>query len=170
MKGSKAVVGVFGYLDDTVAAIEEAKRRNLEYVVYSPFANHEIEHATYPEKSPVRFITATGALLGITAGFTLAIMCSLDWPMRVSAKDIVSVPGFVVIGYECTILFAAIFTLLSVLHFCRIPDILRKVGYDPRFTCDKFGVVVGCDAGQVDEMKETLSRLGAEEVDVREAL
>ena len=170
MSGSKAVVGIFHYLDDTVDAIERAKENNWDYTVYSPFANHELEHATYPEKSPVRFLTCTGAILGLTAGFTLAIMCSLDWPLRVSAKDIVSVPGFVVIGYECTILFAAIFTLLSVLHFCRIPDVMRKVGFDPRFTCDKFGVVVSCDSKDVDDVKSTFTDNGAEEVDVRDAL
>ena len=90
--------------------------------------------------------------------------------MRVSAKDVVSIPGFVVIGYECTILFGAIATLLGLLHFCRLPDILRKVGYDPRFSDDKFGVVVGCEGGQVDEVMADLKRAGAEEVEVRDGL
>src|SRR5690606_36093660 len=145
MKGTKAVVGVFTFLDDALKAIHMAKEQGLDYRAYSPFANHEIEHASSESRSPVRFVTGTGALIGITFGFGLAIMCSMDWPMRVSAKDVVSIPAFVVIGYECTILIGAIFTLLALLHFCRLPDILRKVGYDPRFSDDKFGVVIGCE-------------------------
>ena len=170
MSGNKAVVGVFSYLDDTVNAIKGIKSAKLDYRVYSPVPCPEIEEETMPEKSPVRFFTATGGVLGVTFGFGLAIMCSLDYPMRVSAKDIVSVPGFFVIGYECTILFGAIFTLLALLHFCRLPDILRKVGYDPRFTHDKFGVVVSCDSNDVDTVKQTLSKSGADEVQVREGL
>lgn len=170
MRGNKVVVGVFHYLDDTLHAVEEAKRINLDYRVYSPVPNHDLEAATFPEKSPVRIITAVGALSGLTFGFALAILCSMDYPMRVSAKSVISPPGFVVIGYECTILFGAIFTLLALFHFCRIPDLFRKIGYDPRFSQDKFGVVVGCEPQQVDEVKAKFTRLGAEEVQVREGL
>lgn len=170
MKGTKAVVGVFSFFDDTLKAIENAKAGDYEYRVYSPFASHHLEDATLPGKSPVRFVTATGALTGLVSGFALAILCSMDWPLRVSSKDIVSVPGFVVIGYECTILFGAIATLLAMFHFCRIPDILRKVGYDPRFSDDKFGVVVGCSTSEVDAVVDSLKRAGADEVEVRDAL
>ena len=145
MKGNKAVVGVFSYLDDTIRAVEAAKASNLDFRAYSPVANHDLEAATSESRSNVRIFTSVGALTGLVFGFALAILCSLDWPMRVSAKDVVSIPGFVVIGYECTILFGALATLVGLVHFCRLPDILRKVGYDPRFSDDKFGVVIGCD-------------------------
>lgn len=170
MKGNKAVVGIFTYLDDTVKAIKRVKEANLDFRVYSPVPNHEIEELTYPEKSPVRKITLTGAVTGLVFGFSLAILTSMDWPLRVSAKDVISVPGFVVIGYECTILFGAIATLLALLHFCRIPDILRKVGYHPSFSCDKFGVVVGCESSDVERVAAGLRESGAEAVEVRDGL
>jgi len=170
IKGNKVVVGVFSYLDDTMNAIKDAKNNDFDFRVYSPVPNHDLEALTYPQKSPVRFVTATGAIAGLIGGFALAILCSLDYPLRVSAKDIISVPGFVVIGYECTILFGAIATLLAMFHFCKIPDIFRKVGYDARFSCDKFGVVVGCDASDVDQVKARLISCGAEDVDVRNGL
>lgn len=167
---NKAVVGVFSYLDDATRAIEEAKRSQFDYRVYSPVPNHHIEEATELGRSPVRMVSLTGAIIGLIAGFALAILCSLDWPLRVSAKDVVSIPGFVVIGYECLILFGALATLLALFHFCRIPDVLRKVGYDPRFTRDKFGVVVSVPAEAVDRMKDALIRTGADEVEVRDGL
>jgi len=170
MKGNKAVVGVFTYMDDAIKAINAAKASKLDFRVYSPVPNHELDEAADPARSPVRFVTGTGAVLGLVAGFALAIWTSLEWPMRVSAKDIVSVPGFVVIGYECTILFGAIFTLLAMFHLCRLPDILRKVGYDPRFSQDKFGVVVGCDSKEVDSVKAKFTSIGADEVQVRDGL
>lgn len=167
---NKAVVGVFSYMDDVTRAIGRVRKGDYDYRVYSPFPSHDIDHAAHTPRSPIRFVSFVGAVTGLTLGFTLAIMCSLDWPLRVSAKDIVSIPGFVVIGYECTILFGAIFTLLSLMHFCRIPDILRKVGYDPRFTRDKFGVVVSARAEGVDEVQQFLLDCGAEEVEIRDGL
>jgi hypothetical protein len=170
MKGDRAVVGVFSYLDDALSAVEEAKRSNLDFRVYSPVPHHEIDEAASPQRSNVRVFTSIGAVTGIAFGFALAILCSMDYPMRVSAKDVISVPGFVVIGYECTILFGALATLVGLFHYCRIPDILRKIGYDPRFSQDKFGVVVGCSGSEVDGVVSTLKRVGADEVEVREGL
>ena len=168
--GNKAVVGVFSYVDDCAKAIHSARSSELDYRVYSPVPNHTLEHLCAPKRSPVRFVNGTGALTGLTFGFALAILCSMDWPMRVSSKDVVSIPGFVVIGYECTILFGAIATLLALLHFCRLPDILHKVGYDPRFSCDKFGLVIGCDSNQIDKVKAQLQAAGAEEISVKDGL
>ncbi len=172
MKGDKdkAVVGVFSYLDDALSAVEFAKGSGYEYKVYSPVPNHHLEHATCDSRSPVRMFTLAGALFGITAGFTLAIMCSLDYPLRVSAKDIVSIPGFVVIGYECTILFGAIATLTGLCHLTRTPNIFRKLGYDPRFSYDKFGVVVSCPSSDVDAVSKGVEDSGAEEVNVENGL
>jgi len=170
VNGTKAIVGVFSYLDDTVKAIKDVRAANLDYRVYSPIPRPEIEEATIPQKSPVRFWTFTGAVTGVIFGFSLAVMCSMDYPMRVSAKDIVSIPGFFVIGYECTILFGALATLFAMIHFCRLPDLLRKVGYDPRFSYDKFGIVVGCGSGQVDSVTDTLKKAGADEIQVRDGL
>lgn len=171
IRGNKAVVGVFGYLDDAISAVHVAKNSNLDFRVYSPFPNHHLEDATSDgTRSPVRFITGAGAITGCIAGFALAILCSMDYPLRTSAKEIVSIPAFIVIGYECTILFGAIFTLLALFHFTKIPDIFRKPGYDPRFSNDKFGVVIGCDSRQVDEVKAALIEVGAEEVEVTDGL
>lgn len=170
MRGQKAVVGVFGYLDDVIKAVEQVKSAQYDFRVYSPVPNHDLEAVTYPQKSPVRFFTGAGAVAGLVFGFGIAIWMSLDWPLRTSAKDIASIPAFVVIGYECTILFGAIFTLMAMFHFCRIPDVLKKVGYDPRFTDDKFGVVVGCDPRDVEQVSAQLREAGAEEVEVRETL
>lgn len=170
MKGNKAVVGVFSYVDDIVKATRKAKENNLECSVYSPVPVHDIEEVALPGKSFVRMFTLTGSILGLIGGFSLAILCSMDWPLRVSAKDIVSIPGFVVIGYECTILLGAIATLLGVLTLCRIPDIFRKTGYDQRFTRDKFGLVVECNSDQLDGVMRMLNEAGAEEVEEKDAL
>jgi len=170
MSTPRVVVGVFTYLDDALSAVRFAKEKKYDYRVYSPVPHHEIEHETYPEKSPVRFITGIGAVTGLIAGFSLAILTSLDYPLRVSAKAVAGVPAFIVVGFECTVLFGGLATFGALLHFCRLPDILRKVGFDPRFTQDKFGVVIGCSSDEADGVKATFEGVGADEVQVREGL
>ena len=170
MSENRVVVGVFEYLDDVVNAVKVLKDKKLNYRLYSPTMRHEIEDATFPEKSPVRKVTFCGGLTGITFGFSLAILCSLDWPLRVSAKDVVSVPGFVVIGYECLILFAALSTFGAMLHFCRIPDIFRKVGYRPEFNSDRFGLVVQVSRDEIEPIRTHLEKSGAQLVEVKEGL
>jgi hypothetical protein len=118
----------------------------------------------------VRFFTATGAVTGLYAGFGLAILTSLDYPLRVSAKDIAAIPSFIVVGFECTILFGGLATFLALVLLCRLPDLIRKVGFDPRFTQDKFGVVIGCSVAQVDDVSKSFNSSGADEVQVRDAL
>jgi hypothetical protein len=169
-KPTKAVVGVFGFMDDLTKAISSVKEAKFDFTVYSPFASHEIEHVAAPGESPVKFFTAVGAVTGLTFGFALAILTSMDYPLRVSAKDIISIPGFVVIGYECTILFGALCTLLGMFAMCKLPNVLRSAGYDPRFSDDKFGLVVGCAPEQVRDVESSLKRFGAEDVEVRDAL
>jgi hypothetical protein len=47
---------------------------------------------------------------------------------------------------------------------------VRAAGYDPRFSHDKFGVVVACSGNQVEDVKKRLASAGADEVDVRDSL
>lgn len=170
MKGQKAIVGVFTYIDDTIKAIETAKQKGLDFKVFAPFYNHELDHAASSKRSDVRKINLLGAVSGCTAGFSLAILCSLDWPMRTSAKDVVSIPGFVVIGYEWTILWGCLFTLAGMFLLSRVPDFFPKVGFDPRFTQDKFGVAIGCDSDAVETVSQYLKDAGADEVQVRDGM
>lgn len=167
---SKAVVGVFSYIDDVVKAVHEARERDWEYRVYSPCAMDELEDIAGKGKSAVRVFTLAGGLGGLVFGFGLTVLCSMDFPLRVSAKPIVSLPAFAPIGYECTILFAAMMTFFGVALLCRLPYLFRNMGYDPRFSDDKFGVVVACDGLDVPDVGDAMKKAGAEEVTVRDAL
>lgn len=167
---SRAVVGIFTYMDDALSAVKAVKSANFDYRMYSPVPRHEIEEVTYPQKSPVRLVALTAAITGCASGFALSIWTSLDWPMRASAKNIASIPAFFVPGYEWTILFGGVATLFSIFAFCGIPNVLRTAGYDPRFSHDKFGVVVACAGNQVDEVRQKMLASGADEVDVRDSL
>jgi hypothetical protein len=166
----KAVVGVFTYVDDTIKAVERLKIGQYKFKAYSPTYVPELVESIDDTRSPAAAISLMGSVTGITGGFTLAVLCNLDYPIRVSAKDIIAPPAFVPVGYECTILFTAIFSLKALLWFCGLPNILRKVGYKPEFSNDKFGLVVRCGGSQTEEVSAILSQSGADSVETEQGL
>ncbi len=169
-----AMKGVFAHLDCLVEGIDQLKQAGIEdFVVTSPLPRHEIEEQIYGgEPSPVRWFTLTGAIFGGTSGFTLASITHLNWAMIIPAgKPLVSIPAFVIITFEATVLFGCLFTLIGLLVNCRLPatDLQYEVK-DPRFSDDKFGIIVnGLTEQTAGKAREILQRVGAIEVSGMEA-
>jgi hypothetical protein len=160
------IIAIFRYLDVVCHAIERVRERSdfRGHEVLSPTSYHEIEHACGFGPSPVRFFTLAGALTGLSFGFGLCLLLDWDWPIVVGGKSpgVYSLPAYVVLGFECTILFGVIATILGMLVMGRIPNPRRRV-LDRRTTDDRFGIFVpgvGLDSAQAQLLKEC----GADEV------
>lgn len=163
--GRTGVVGVFATLDGTLLALRELKARGYaDLRVYSPVPHHELEDVLEKRESPVRMFTLIGGLTGCTLGFAYAIATSLDWPLVTGGKPIVSLPPFVVIGFELTILIGALSTVAGMFLNARLPKLGRSPGYDPRFSNDRFGVVAFGGPQQLAQAESILTAAGADEV------
>lgn len=161
----QSVIGIYSYLDTVLDSLEGLKKAGFKnFRVFSPFPHHELEKYVEGPESPVRFFTLTGACLGALCGLTLTILTSLDWPLRVSAKPIVSIPPFMIIVFELTILFGSLLTLVGLLFNSRLRRNVPSRLYDPRFSEDKFGVAVICDKKDIGSVESILRNSGAEEV------
>ncbi|MBI1845403.1 MAG: DUF3341 domain-containing protein [Candidatus Rokubacteria bacterium] len=79
-------------------------------------------------------------------------------------KPVVSIPPFVIIAFELTILFGGLATVLGVVTLGRLPRLRPTPTYDPRFTNDRFGVAVHCPPGRGGSVRDILRTAGAEEV------
>ena len=161
----RGVMGVFLYVDDAteaVRALRQVGHKNLS--VFSPVPHHDLEKAMEKGESLVRWVTFTGGLLGITGGFALCIYSVYSWPLVVGGKELVSLPPFVVIGYESMILLGALSNLIGMLALARLPQVKSKAPYDPRFTEDRIGVWVPCGGDEVPKVEAMLRGHQAEEV------
>lgn len=170
MSSEYLVIGHFKYVDDTQAAIRELRERGEKQVeLFSPIPNHDLEDEMYLGKprSPVRYFTLLGGITGCCLAFLMTIWMSIDYPVRVSAKPLVSIPAFIVIGFECTILIGSLFNLLSMFHFSRIPYPFRMPGHRPQFTDGTFGLTVRVAKESTDALKEVFEKLGAEKVEIQ---
>jgi len=160
------VLAVFAHLDTAVAAVRRLKGDRFEdLTVYSPVPRHELEDALGQPVSPVRAFTLIGGIAGCGVGAWLTLWMSYDWPIVVGGKPVGSVPPYVVIMFEMTILFGALSTLLGIaLNALRAARLRGTIAYDPRFSNDKFGVFVPCGADRAAAVETLLRGAGAEEV------
>ena len=145
---------------DAIRAIRALGVRDL--TVYSPSPNHEIEEALGQRVSPVRLFTLIGGLSGCAAGFAMTIWMSYDWPVLVGGKPIASIPPYVVIAFELTILLGALSTVAAVAVFSVLMG--RPGAYDPRFSDDQIGIFVPAPADQAGRIEQLLRSAGALEV------
>jgi hypothetical protein len=166
-KPARRVPGVlasFVHVDaavDAIRALRARGHRNL--VVYSAAPNHEIEEALDQSVSPVRLFTLIGGLTGCAAGFGMTIWMSLDWPLLVGGKTIASIPPYVVIGFELTILLGALSTVTAVALLSVLMG-KRGIAYDPKYSDDHIGVFVPAGSDQAGPVEQLLRLAGAVEV------
>jgi hypothetical protein len=100
----------------------------------------------------------------LTGGFALTIWTALKWNLITGGKPVVSIPPFVVIAFELTILLGGLCTLLGLLVTARLPSFKMSPQYDARFSVDRFGVAVTCEGAERGTIEDLLRRAGAEEV------
>jgi len=161
------VLGVFAHVDTTVDAIRQLRAKGFpDLTVYMPAPVHDIEEEVERVRplSKVRLFTLIGGLTGTATGFFLTIWTSLIWGLLTGGKDPVSIPPFVIIAFELTILLGGLSTVLAILVLGRLPKLKPSPTYDPRFTVDRFGVAVSCPPDRVETVRALLSSAGAEEV------
>jgi len=153
----KGFLASFDYLDSAVDAIENLKKAGFKKIkAYAPYPEHHIEAALGYGQSPVRVFTLVGGLTGTAAGFAFTTWTSMDWPLVVGGKPIVSIPAYVIIAFEMTVLFGALATVIGLFILSKLPDLKPSVVYDPEFSGGRYGVYVEAPPGRADEARKIL--------------
>ncbi|MBI4500244.1 MAG: DUF3341 domain-containing protein [Gemmatimonadetes bacterium] len=163
-KAPGGVLAAYRHVDAAVDAIRRLKEMGQRDVtVYTPVPNHEIAQAVGHPASPVRVWTLVGGLTGCFTGFAMSLWMSYDYPVVVGGKPLGSVLPYVVIGFELTILFGALATIMGLIVHAVLG--YRPAAYDPRFTDDHIGLFVPCPVERRPQVEQVLKSTGA--VDVR---
>ena len=162
-----SVLGVFAHVDTTLQAIRDLRAKGFgDLTVYTPVPVEEIEEEVERVRpvSAVRFFTLVGGLTGTATGFFLTIWTSLKWELLTGGKAVVSIPPFVIIAFELTILFGGLGGARALRGGGGRPERRPAPANGPPFTLDRFGVAVACAPDAVDSVSSVLSTAGAEEV------
>jgi hypothetical protein len=164
---SREVSGVlasFRFEDSAVAAVRGLRAKGFsDLTVYTPAPNHHLEEVLDQPVSWVRAFTLIGGLTGCAAGFGMTIWMSRDWPLLVGGKPIAAIPPYVVLAFELTILYGAMFTVLGIIALSAMKS-LKGRPFKPEFTDDRIGVFVPCGADQRGAVRRFLQEVGSEEV------
>jgi hypothetical protein len=159
MADGRGVLASFDFLDAAVDAIHELRKAGFKDLrAYAPYPEHHIEDAMGYGRSPVRVWTLVGGLTGAATGFAFTSWTSMDWPLVTGGKPIISIPAYVVIAFEMTVLFGALSTLIGLFILTRLPHTKPIVIYDPEFMSGRFGVYVPADGGKLDEARRILQK------------
>lgn len=161
------LLGVFECHDAFMAVLENASSQGITIIeLFSPVPDHHAIDRFLPRKSPVRYITAAGAVSGLIAGFALALLTARVWNLTVGGKPVMSIVPVVVVGFELTILFGAIATLAALFFFGRLPFVrFPSTAFREGFTNDRFGIWMECDASERTRVEIWLREIGAVSVE-----
>ncbi len=119
-----------------LTAVKAARTAEYEVIeAYTPMPCEEIVHALgYKTKLP--YIILCGGLVGMMFGLGIQYWTSvIDYPLNVGGRPYNSWPAFVIVAFECTILFAAFTAVLGMFALNGLPR-----PHHPVFNIEAFGL------------------------------
>ena len=163
-----SLLGVFDTPEPVADAATRLKNRGFsEMEIYAPAAFEVLDDVLDDKPSGVRIWTLIGGLIGVVSGFALTLWMANDWQIMIGGKPFSSIPVYVIIAFELTILFGGLATLFGLLVVGKLPyGSFGKTdkAYSARFSGEEFGLVVECTDRDVAEVDALLRSHDAKEV------
>lgn len=129
------VMAEFADVNDLVAAIRKLRQMGYRRMdAYTPFPVEEVWEELGIHRNLVPFLVFCGGLAGALFGIGLQYWTSvIDYPINVGGRPLFSLPAFVPVTFECTVLFAALTAVLGMLALNGLPSPYHPVFNVPRF-------------------------------------
>ncbi|CAN5289909.1 DUF3341 domain-containing protein [soil metagenome] len=168
----KFVVGSFDDEKVLFPAIKNVRKAGYKiHDVYTPFPVHGLDHAMGIRETSLH---TAGFIYGITGTATalgfMGWVFTKDWPLDIGGKPHFSLPAFIPITFETTVLFAAVGMVITFCYLCQLAPFIKKHSFHPRATDDLFVMAIECTAKTSEtDAAAFLASNGAMEVNVQEA-
>lgn len=141
---------------------------------HTPFCVHGMDDAMGLGQSKLPWITLVMGLMGLSAAVALQVWVSTtEYPMIISGKPLNSIPAFVPLMFEFSILFAGLGTVFGMMFLNRLPMLYHPLFTSERFervTDDKFFISIESTDSKFDtaQTADFLREIGAKHVEVIE--
>lgn len=162
--------GIAGIWDDEHKLVEAARKARqsgyTKFEAITPFPLHGIDEAMGIPFSWIPWVTFIFGITGCTFGVWFTWWTSAyDWPIIIGGKPMWSLPAFIPIIFECTILFGALSSVGALLFICGLPQVEPPI-IDPTLTSHRFALFfpeddTGYNAANLEKM---MKDMGAAEV------
>jgi hypothetical protein len=121
-----------GELVSAARKVREAGFRRFD--AYSPMPIHELDEAMDLRDNRVSLYTLLGGIFGGLGGFTLCSWVEgVALPLNIGGRPLISVPMFIPITFECTILIGGLTAAISMILLNGLPR-----PYHPVFNVERF--------------------------------
>ncbi|MEL6863173.1 MAG: DUF3341 domain-containing protein [Bacteroidota bacterium] len=175
MASSKNSEVLFGLYDDEeilLDAVRKANEAHLEIMdVFTPFPVHGLDPLLGLAESRLHIAGFIYGSLGtLTAFGTMTWIFTRDWPIIFGGKPYWSVPAFIPITFELTVLFAAVGMVITFYVICGLGPGVTNETLDDRITDDKFCIAFrtnGYSEEQIDRLHAFFGQTGASEVNTK---
>lgn len=166
-KYQKGLAAIFETEESILFAAKKIKELGYEkFEALSPYPVHGMEEACGIKRSWIPYVTAVAGLTGMLLGTWLTWWTSaVNWPVNVGGKPHFSLPAFIPVIFELTILFAALSSVGALIYICGLPKVNPPV-IDPDLTSHKFAIFIPRSQSGFDEVKltDTFKQLGASDI------
>jgi hypothetical protein len=166
-KRQSGVAGIWSCDQELLVAAEKMRLAGYkEFDAITPFPVHGMEEAVGIKRSKIPWVTFFAGVTGCSAGLYMQYwMSAVSWPINVGGKPFFSIPAFIPVTFELTILFAALFSVGTMFFLNGLPKMNPPI-IDPNLTSHKFALwVPDSEVGySVEKVEAFLKELGAEEI------
>jgi len=171
-KGKNFLVGVYGDEAVVLKAIKALRDGGTKiHEVFSPYPIHGIDDLLGYKRSRLPKAAFMFGSLGFALALTMQFwMLGYDWQMIIGGKNFASLPPFVPVTFELTVLLSALGMVATFMVASNLKPYKKPMIFDLRITDDKY--VIAIDLGENSAAKEDISELiqrsGAEEVNEKQ--
>jgi len=129
------IIAEFETPGDLVSAARQVRKAGYrKFDAFSPYPIHELDEAMDLHDNRVALFTLIGGLLGGIGGFSLASWVeAVALPLNIGGRPLISVPMFIPVTFECTILIGGLTAAISMILLNGLPK-----PYHPVFNVDRF--------------------------------
>ena len=164
----KAKPGVAGLWQSEKAFLRAVKsfydKGDIRPLALSPYPVHGLEEASKTKRSWIPWLALSCGICGCLFGLWFTWWTSaVNWPLIVGGKPFWSLPAFVPIIFELTILFSALGSIGALMWACGLPHIEPPV-IDKDLSSHKFALFIAEADCPQEKARALLQSAGAEEI------
>lgn len=165
---NKYIVGVYGDDDLVLKAVKSIRTANVKiHEVFSPFPIHGIDEALGYKHSRLPRAAFAFGVLGLSLALLMQYwMMGYDWQMIIGGKNYASLPPFIPVAFEITVLLSALGMVATFFIASDLKPYKKPKIFDIRITDDKHVIAIDLAENKLakDEISKIVAQSGAEEV------
>lgn len=155
---------------DLLKGIEKLKESGVKILdAFTPFPVHGLDKALGIRRSWLPRVAFIGGAIGAFSGFFFQKwVFTVGYQMNIGGKPFFSVPSFIPVTFESTVLFAAFSMVLVFMFRSKLGLGAENKIYDLKITDDHFVVVAGYEENKSKQVVEKMQAAGAKIIEVKE--